>query len=79
LPTVLYGFDTIKHLKNAGDPYSVEDLGSALFVFEDASVLEKAEMPRNGWHFRADHFGQFADAAFAAGEFVENEKACCVR
>ena len=60
------GLETIKDLKHTTQAHPVEDLRPALVVIQNSGILQNCEMPRNRWHFDADHFREFAHAAFAA-------------
>ena len=74
-----HGFHALEKVQHARDAQLVEDLGAALFVEDDPDVSQDAQMSRNSRHFDSDHIGEFADATFAAGEFIHDEQPCGMR
>jgi len=50
-------------------------LVSSFFKVYDARVFEDGEVPRDRGDVVSDKRGQFSHAAFAAGEFIDDEEA----
>jgi hypothetical protein len=70
----LQGLDALEKVHHARGHEPVEDLGAAFVIFDDAGISQDGEVAGHGGHFGADHGGEFADAAFAAGQLIHNEE-----
>ncbi len=68
------GSNATEEIHNTGGDQAIEDLGTPLFIIDNARSLEQREVTGNGGHFGTDQLREFANAAFAAGQFINHEE-----
>lgn len=71
---LLHRLDTLEQIQHARNSQPVENLRTALLIFQNSCRHQLAEVARHCWRFDADHVSQFTNTTLPAREFVHDKE-----